>query len=195
MIAGRPNAGKTLFALNFAHYLGLSAIDVALRDAAGGELRRLPLSQARRAFVDSAPHKTRAVQSVEVRVPGGKGGRLVRLSDTPGLTDAIPDAQELRQAAALALEALRRARIILHVIDAARAAVRSDPVGPLDRQISEFAAARGPYLVLANKIDLLGAREGAARIAQSLPGRRVVPVSALRRSGFREVRAWLSRHV
>lgn len=154
----------------------------------------LPLSHAKRAFVDPAPHKTRELQSVDIRLPAGKRGRTLRLTDTPGLEDGVPGQPSLRAAAALALAALRRAGLVLHVLDAALIGRGEAEPGPLERQIAAYASARAPYAVLANKIDLPWGRVGAARVAASFPGRRVIPVSALRGHGFREVRSFLARH-
>lgn len=197
VVVGQPNAGKTLFLLNFAAYSGVSVADLALRTGDGTTATRsLPLSAARRNLVDAARHKTRVVQSLELSFPSGKTARLARVSDTPGLADAISPDAVLRQAMALALEALRRADVVLHVVDAARVGRHGEAaIAAVDREIADYGFARGPYALLANKQDLPLARTGTQLLRRVFPGRRIIPVSALQRRGFREVKLFVWRHI
>lgn len=197
VVVGQPNAGKTLFLLNFAAYTGLSVADLALRAEDGTTTTKsLPLSAARRNLVDAARHKTQVVQSLELRFPSGKTARFARVSDTPGLADAISPDAVLRRAMAAALEALRRADVVLHMIDAALVGRHGEAaVAAVDREIADYGFARGPYALLANKQDLPLARAGTNVLRRMFPGRRVIPVSALQRRGFREVKLFVWRHV
>ncbi len=181
VIVGQPNTGKTLFLLQFAAYLGLSVLDVRRLEPEGR---------------GTGTHRTRRLQSVEVRFPLRKSLRAVRLTDTPGLTDDVHPEAEVRRAMAAALQAFREAGLVLHMLDAARAGElgAAAAIGRIDRQIAAYASLRGPYAVLANKIDLPLARDGAEVIAREFPGRRVIPISALERLGFREVKAFVWRN-
>lgn len=197
VVVGQPNAGKTLFLLNFAAYTGVSVADLALRaDDGTTAARSLPLSVARRNLVDAARHKTQVVQSMELRFPSGKTARLARVSDTPGLADTISTDAALRKAMAAALEALRRADVVLHMIDAAFVGRNGEAaIAAVDREVADYGFARGPYALLANKQDLPLARSGTQLLRRVFPGRRIIPVSALQRRGFREVKLFVWRHL
>ncbi|MCL6548322.1 MAG: GTP-binding protein HSR1, partial [Alicyclobacillus sp.] len=61
----------------------------------------------------------------------------------------------------------------------------------LDSQVAAFGAQHAGYLLLANKMDLPAAERGLRELCKRVPRQRVIPVSALRGTGFREVK----RHV
>ncbi|HAV21096.1 MAG TPA: hypothetical protein DCX02_04365 [Firmicutes bacterium] len=68
----------------------------------------------------------------------------------------------------------------------------SDPEdADLDMQLAAFAGPRGGYCIVANKMDLPGAKRGLARIRRLFTGYKVLPVSAATKEGLKEVR----RHV
>lgn len=191
VLVGQPNTGKTLFTLNFAGYLGLSVVGLA----ASGPTGKLSLAAAKRRLVEGAANSTRVPQSFEVRVISGKKAKLIRVTDTPGITDTIHEDPEIRRAMSLTLEGLRRARMVLHLIDAASVgALGSCGIAPIDRQIAEYASIQYPYAILANKIDLPLASTGLELISAEFVGRRIIPVSALQKRGFREVKAFVWRY-
>lgn len=195
VLIGRPSTGKTLFTINFAGYMGLTALNLSAGSARGAPTGKLSLAAAKRRMVEGVPNSTRAPHSFEFRVASGKTGKLIRVTDTPGITDVINEDAEIRRAMSLTLEALRRAGAVLHLIDAASVGILGqNGINAIDRQISEYASIQCPYAILANKMDLLPATVGLQVIAAEFRGRRIIPVSALRKRGFREVKSFVWRY-
>lgn len=198
LVIGRPNVGKTLFILSFAEYAGMRRIAVEVRECDGRtETKPYILAQARRELVSERAHTTRSLQSVVIEMPAGKGTKRFQLTDTVGLTDHIHEEYEIRKAIAQTLAAVLTARVVLHVVDAALAGQDgvSSALGEIDYQVARFAECKGAYAILANKMDLPGARAGFPRLAAEFPGRTILPVSALYRRGFREVALFVRRNI
>jgi len=200
LIIGKPNVGKTLFFLNFAEYMGLSSVTMSLVDPDGTEnLLTYPIERARELLVGESAHTTQRLQLLTFRLPAGKRYKEVRLVDTSGLTEHIHEDASIRRAMGQTLRAFREAALVLHVIDASTVG-REDAVeamGQLDLQLAQYGPLRAPYLILANKIDLPWARTGLRLIEHKFAGDnvRIVPISALQKQGFREVRSFLQAHV
>lgn len=184
IIIGRPNAGKTLFALQFAEYLGVKdwMLERAGESVSGAD---------RSTLVSPFPHTTRAVQSLPLTLRAGKRRTPFRLVDTAGLTEGVHQDAAVRGAQALTIQHLLQSDIVLHLFDAAS----QRTVETVDREVERFAAGNGAYAVLANKVDLPGALAGIAALRAAFAGRPFYPVSALRRQGFREVMAFVARHL
>lgn len=198
IIIGRPNVGKTMFALHFAEYLGLATTRIAFAEAGGRRWEgAYPVADAVHSLTSRRPHHTRQLQSLTLSLPAGKGTKQFELVDTSGLIDGIHPDAATRHAMAQTLAAVRDARVILHVIDAA-AVGAGDPVraiGEVDYQVAQFAQMRGGYLLLANKMDLDTAPRGLRRLQKEFAGHPIAPVSALQKRGFQEVKAFVWRHV
>lgn len=199
LIAGRANVGKTLLLLNFAEYCGVKEIELRVQfpQNAAEQILRFPLPVARARLVGMDSHLTRCLQSMELSLPKGKGRRNFRLVDSTGLTDSVHTDSEVRLGMAQTLRMLRQADIIIHVLDAAAVGETdvTNPLSDIDLQICRYAPLRCPYLVVANKIDLPWAAAGLATIQRFLPHHKVVPVSAMDRTGFREVKAFVWDHL
>jgi len=197
LVIGRANVGKTLFVINFAEYLGLDEIELVIRFPNGfSTAKRYAIDHARRELTGLGPHKTRCLQSVQLDIPHGKGRKRVQITDTAGLIDTIHQDVEVRRAIAQTLNALRQVDLLLHIIDptgVAREGARA-ALGEVDYQVAQFAQLRGRYCILANKMDLPGAREGLQRLIRELPGLYIIPISALYKRGFKEVKAFVCRH-
>jgi len=65
----------------------------------------------------------------------------------------------------------------------------------VDYQVALFAQMRGGYVILANKMDLPQAEKGLERLRLELPGHRILPISALNKRGFREVKDFVQHHL
>lgn len=197
LVIGKTNAGKTMFCVNFAKYLGIRELKWWVEQADGRqEQRRMSFAEAERTLTDAIPHKTRQLQSLHVDVPMGKGIRSFTLTDTTGLTEGIHAEAEVRNAMAQTLKSLLAARVILHVLDASELVKPAQKLTgihltELDQQLISFGSSRNAYLILANKMDMPGAKEGYQRLCRQFPKHRVIPVSAKTTKGFREVK----RHV
>ena len=197
LIIGQANAGKTLFLLNFALYLGIERAEMTVQAAEGGTFARpCDLQRDRALLVGDEPHTTRCLQSLAVSVPARKRARVVVLTDSTGLLDGIDEDRQVRLAVAQTLRALRLADAVLHVIDADRVGRQGRAaIAEVERQIARYLPLRAPYAVLANKMDLPRAEQGLVTIRHEFHGRTVLPISALRRTGFREVRRFVARYV
>lgn len=193
VVVGKPNVGKTLFVLNFAGFLGLRQLEVIFREPDERlYLRRYHLSEALAELVNPEPHNTRCLQSVSVELPAGKGKTQVELMDTAGLTSGIHPVPAIRRAIAQTLGVLREVDGILHVLDAATIGRGEEEPEELDREIARFGRLRPAYAILANKMDLPEAEKGLARLRREFPDQCIIPISALHRRGFSEVRRYVA---
>jgi hypothetical protein len=199
LVIGRTNAGKTLFCIQFARYLGLRDAEWIVERADGfTEQRRMSLAEAERVLSGPDGHRTRCLQSIRVELPRGKGMRQLILTDTTGLSDGIHPEPDVRAAMAQTLRAMVASPVILHIVDAhavgrAAAHANRDTLttsgwGELDQQLATFGAGHNGYVVLANKMDLPESRAGYRFLCQKVHKGRVIPVSARYGTGFREVK-------
>ena len=196
VLVGRPNSGKTLFLINLCEHLGCGTLELETEGPAGGTLRRrLSPEEARRLLVGGAPQTTVGVQRVLVRIRRGKSGRECRLVDTTGLVESVHPDESVRWGMASSIGEMLRGRVVLHLVDASL--VREGAVwwGELEEQMDRYLSLRPGYAVLANKMDLPEAEAGLRNLLAQTPARRVFPVSALTRAGFREVVDFVRRHV
>lgn len=179
--------GKTVFVLSFAEYLGLSRVEITFQYPDGFATRQaFRLNHARQELIGQDQHKTRCLQALELDIPAGKTKKTIRLTDSSGFSDGIPTDKTVRRAAAQTLLEIKHAALVLHMFDAANSAAA---IGEVDRQIASYAETRGGYVILANKMDLPEAREGLKRIRSQFPHQLILPISALHKRGFKEVRA------
>lgn len=199
LIVGQTNVGKTAFALSFAESLGLDKVEIIFTYPDGFATRQnYALSIARQELIGPATHKTRCLQSMALSLPAGKGVKKVTFTDTTGLAEGIHEEKEVRRAIAQTLQQVRDADLILHIVDAAqigRQGENEQILTEVDRQIASFAQSRGIYVLLANKMDQNSAQLGLSRIRALFPNQQIVPVSALGRTGLKEVRAVVARHL
>lgn len=198
LVIGNTNVGKTLFCIRFAKYVGLRQLRWFVERTDGKtEQQSMPLDDAVKWLSSSDAHHTRALQTLVLEVPRGKSNRQLLLTDATGLTEGIHNDPAVREAMAQTLGALTSAHMVLHVVDASRVGTlektgdnRSTGSGwlPVDDQLSQYGMQNGGYLILANKMDLPGAKQGYQQLVKRFSKHRVIPVSALTGSGFREVK-------
>ncbi len=199
LVIGLANVGKTRFALALADYLGLDRIEAIFTYPDGVRVRHhYQMDEAYRELVGSSSHKTRSLITLVLEIRAGKAIKQIRLSDSAGLTDAIHELPEVRQAMAQTLREVRHADLIIHVYDADQvgaAASDEESIALVDRQLANYAHLRGGYLVVANKMDLDHAAKGLSRLRQAFPEQLILPVSALQKKGLKEVKAVVARSV
>lgn len=198
VVVGKPNVGKTLFVLNFARYLGNREILMTFENSQGEIRSRVyVVNSALRELTGETLHLTRETQSLIVDLPVRKGREALEILDTTGLSEGIHNNPALRRAMAQTLVKLSSADITLHVVDAVNGfrSGRAEEVGEVDREVYLWGRLRGGYCILANKMDLPGAREGVARVLKAFPGCPVIPISALTMEGFKEVRRFVQREL
>lgn len=181
-----------MLVLALAGYLGVKELTFFLKNAEGQRYSvSYSLAEARLQLVGDSLHTTRTLQAVKLTIPVAKGEKEVELIDTPGLTEEVHPEAAVRRAMAQTLATLREAEIILHVIDAAALKV----VTRVDMEVAAFAREKGKYAIVANKMDLPSALAGLAEIRRLLPGPLIIPTSALRQQGLREVKRFVLRQL
>jgi tRNA U34 5-carboxymethylaminomethyl modifying GTPase MnmE/TrmE len=197
LVLGKTNAGKTLFIINFAAFLGLRRLSAEITGV-DGYTRRVTVTpeQARKEWVSPEPHKTRRLCRVKLLLPKGKGKKMLILTDSTGLVEGIPRDPELRRSIGQTLLSLRQADFIIHIIDASQAMTDSPLLSPgeVDYQLAQYGQFRRNYILLANKMDLPAASAGLELLRKNFEGTAILPVSALEKKGFVEVREHLQRY-
>ncbi|GMA48879.1 hypothetical protein GCM10025857_02360 [Alicyclobacillus contaminans] len=197
LVIGKTNVGKTLFCIHFAKFMGIRELNWLVERTDGQtERRRMSVNAAEVELSDATPHRTRNLQSLAVEFPHKKGTHTLLLSDSTGLCDGIHPEASVREAMAQTLEVLFSARIVLHIVDAAQIGRRlMQGVGsgdawwdPVEEQLADYGGTQSGYIILANKMDLPEARSGYAALSKRFTRHRVIPVSALYATGFREVK-------
>lgn len=196
LVIGKPNAGKTAFVLSFAAYLGLTSVSLrAIQPGGASSTRTFALADAERDLIAAVPHRTTCLQSLEVTLPVGKGRRVCELLDSTGLVERIHESEGVRRGMAQTVRSLREAGVVLHLIDASRVDQPGavEALSDLDREVARFISGQTAYAILASKMDLPGAKDGLQVIRANFPRQRVIPVSAVKRWGMGEVRAFVAR--
>ncbi|HHT27145.1 MAG TPA: GTPase domain-containing protein [Firmicutes bacterium] len=194
LVIGKTNVGKSVFVLHFARYLGMSHVDVYSQDPEGRRrLLSLAVENAVRTLSGGEPHQTRCLQSITLELPVGKGKRQFEIVDTSGLMDGIHADVSIRRAMAQTLATVRSAQVILHMVDASKAANKGavEAIGEVDYQVAQFAQMRTGYAILANKMDLPTAVSGLEIIRREFIGHPVFPISALYGQGFKDVKRFV----
>lgn len=195
LVVGMTNAGKTLFTLNFARYLGVQELAVSVTTP-GGEVitRHYEIMRAIKELCSPHRHYTQAIQEIKVKFRHRKMMKELKFVDTAGLCCGIHPRAEIRAAIADTLDRLLKAEYILHIIDASAVGRQGmSAVSEVDVELIRFGHQCRGYLILANKMDILEARRGLSLLRESFPGETIIPISALKRSGFGEVRAVVSK--
>ncbi|HHW02756.1 MAG TPA: GTP-binding protein [Thermoanaerobacterales bacterium] len=197
-IIGKTGVGKTVFLINFAEYLGMNTIEIERLNSDGTkDYEKINPKLALSKLADGKIHKTRNIQAVTVDIPMGKGKKKIQLIDTAGLIDGIHPDSDIRKAISQTLSAVRESDFIIHIIDASAAGKKELPnaMGVVDYQIAQFAQIRRGYVILANKMDLPGAKNGLKKIKEELSGHFIIPISALHKTGFKEVKTFVAHNI
>jgi len=198
VVVGKTNVGKTLFAVNFAEYLGARSLTLRRMGLEeGGRRQGYSNDGARRELVGPEPHRTLQIQALDLEMRAGKTRRAISVIDTPGLGDRIDPREEVRRGMAEAIRAIYEADLVLHLVDTSRVGDPSaiEAPGEVDYQIARFSRFKPGYVILANKMDLPSAKAGLTSLRQLFPGEYIIPMSALKRRGFDEVKAFVRRHL
>jgi 50S ribosomal subunit-associated GTPase HflX len=199
MVIGQTNAGKTAFVLSFAEFLGVEKIEVAFLYPDGFSTKQAyALGIARSELVGPASHKTRCLQSIRVSVKRGKGSAVVDLVDSTGFQAGVPGEVDVRRGISQTLQRMRTAHLIMHVIDAAALGRREhsgNVLSEIDQQVVAYSQGRSAYALIASKMDLPTAPAGLLRLRTLYPGVLILPVSSVQKSGMREVKSFVGRHL
>ncbi len=187
VIIGRPNSGKTMFALNFAGYLGAKSVDVTFRTYDGlMTCRHFSLEEGKRELCGMALHKTRSLQSLVLRMTVGKTAVNFKLTDTCGVSEHIHQEEVIRKGMAQTIGLLRSADLILHMVDLSLIGRDfTNNSTSIDHEFYKYGVTRKSYLLLGNKYDLSSAKDNLLRLAAAFPKATIIPVSALHSQGYR----------
>lgn len=198
VVLGQTNAGKTLFTINFAIYLGVTNMTITFQDSQRGSYtKNLEFEEAKQMLVSDAPHHTKLVQSAVLELPWGKGCKKFEIIDTAGINDGIHKDPQIRRAMSQTLAVVRQADVILHLLDCDKIARDNvlQGIGEVDFQVAQFGQLRQGYIIIANKIDLPQAKEGLEKIKAEFPGHPILEISALHNLGFKKVKEFVKRHL
>lgn len=197
VLVGYPNSGKTLFALNFAAFLGSKSVEITFRSYDGLlTCRQYSLSDAKNDLCSNIWHKTRMLQTMIIKMTVGKAMVSFKLTDTCGLCDGIHADQAVRRSMAYTLSAVRSADFVIHIVDLSRfTSDTSLSQSGIDYEIYHYGISRRNYIILANKTDLPVAASNVTKVVSDFAQAHVIPISALHLSGFKEVKAYVARNV
>ena len=117
--------------------------------------------------------------------------------DSTGIIDGIHPESNVRKAISQTLAKIRECKIILHMIDVSNVINRGlvNSLGEVDYQIANFAQMRTGYVMLANKIDIPGSETGLNKLREEFPANLILPISALYKRGFKEVKDFVIRNI
>lgn len=193
IIVGRTNAGKTLFMINFAEYLGLRSLYIKFEYPGGKKLtKEISINNAINYLSSSTPYKTRCLQSLDLEIPVYKGYRDIKVIDSSGLCDGVPEEYLTRSAIVQTIEALDKSDIIIHIIDISPSQIDgSYVISEIDQQLIRFGKARRSYVLLANKIDIDKNNKGLSLLKEKFDNVNIIPISALYKYGFKEVKSFV----
>lgn len=196
IIIGRPNSGKTLFALNFAGFLGTKNIDVTFRTYDGlMTCRHFSLEEAKRELCGNMAHKTCSLQSMVLNMKVGKTAVNFKLTDTCGVSEEIHQNEKIRKGMAQTISLLRSVDLILHVVDLSLVNKGYYNKSSIDSELYNYGKVAKSYLLLGNKYDLNVAKNNFTHLVAAFPKAMIVPISALYSQGFKEVKACVARNI
>jgi GTPase Era involved in 16S rRNA processing len=196
VIIGRPNSGKTIFALQFASFVGARSVDITARSPDNLlTCRHYSVKDAKNDLCSQNLHKTRMIQSIVIKMAIGKAEVAFKLTDTCGLTETIHPEPAIRYGMAQTLGLMRTANLILHMIDLSQITADYSEQATIDHEIYYYGLTRRFYMILANKMDLPIAKEGLTRLKSIFPSAFILPISALYSHGLGEVKTYVARNV
>ncbi|BBB93092.1 MAG TPA: GTPase domain-containing protein [Methylomusa anaerophila] len=195
VIVGKPNSGKTMFALNFAGYLGSKNVDVTFRTYDGlTTCRHYSIDEAKRELCSSTKHKTRCLQSMVLKIAVGKTAVNFKLTDTCGIVEHIHQDEGIRKGMAQTIGLLRYADFIIHIVDLSIFPKYADHTN-VDQDFYNYGISKNAYILLANKVDLPAAKENLGKLSAAFPHASIIPVSSLYGQGFKEVKLCVARNI
>ncbi len=198
LIIGKPNVGKTLFLINFAEYLGYRNIALTKKNSQNTPVNRtLSTKEAREVLSSKNPYMTNSLQSVNLNIPLLKGVQELEFIDTSGIIDGVHNNVVIRKSMAETLSLITQCDILIHMIDITtfNQSISINSEENVDIQLIRYGEAKGGYLMLANKMDLLQKKTELVKIQRAFPNIYIIPVSALTKQGFSEVKAYVSRRI
>ena len=194
LIVGKANAGKTLFILNFAEYMGYENITIKFKSAFEEVINSNSINDYKNSIVSSNPNTTKTLQIININIPVFKGNKLTEFIDSTGISSNIHSDQDVRDGMVQTLTLLKDNYFIVHIIDSVSTAT-DKKVDEVDMELYKYGHKRGNYMILINKIDLEESYEGIQLLNSIITDVKVVNISALYKTGFKEVRRYVSKYI
>lgn len=194
LIIGQTNVGKTLFMINFASFVGLKKILLKISYKDGKILNKeMSIEYAKKYLSSKDQYKTEHLQSIKVAFPVQKGKKEIELYDSSGLTDGIHKDIKIRESILQTLSILEESELIIHLIDVSYfKSIKKCSLNQIDKQLITYGKGKRGYILLANKIDLPESKLGVKYLKENHNDTLVIPISALYKKGFCEVKKNLS---
>lgn len=194
IIIGKANAGKTLFLLNFAEYMGYSNLTIKFKNVIEENTTSNNICDYKKKIVGDMQNTTRCLQIANIDIPVFKGKKNAEFIDTTGLSSNIHFDQGVREGMVQTLSLLKEDYVIFHMIDGPSIA-QDGKIDDIDIEIYRYGSKRGSYLMLINKMDLEEYNQGFQIISKALLNARIIKISALYKTGFAEVKRYVSKFI
>lgn len=192
LVMGQPNVGKTSFTLNFADYLGVRRLKLTIRQPEGfSSTCSYFIHEAREKLISSKPNETLNLQSITLSLPMGKGRKAFQLLDSCGLSEGIHPEAEMRKAMSQTIRFINQCELIFHLMDVSRI----NGKGTMDHQINSYASLRPVYCLLVNKMDLPEGEKNYPLLKERYSHHPIIPISATKKEGFKEVKIFLMKNL
>ncbi|MFW5998355.1 MAG: GTPase [Bacillota bacterium] len=197
MVIGRPNAGKTCFVLNFAEYMGLKKLKLYKKQTAGyTTIQNYGIDEARNKLISKKSNYTKNLQSIKITIPKGKVKKTLKIVDSCGIKNGIHPDPGIREAMANTIKNIKKANLILHIIDISRINPQSESIlTSVDKMIYNYSRIENNYVILLNKIDLEKYKKNIDLIKKHYHSQNIVSISALYKKGFKNVKKMVLKYV
>lgn len=193
VIIGRANTGKTLFILNFSEFMGYNNLTIKFRSSTDENKKSNNINDFKKYMVSDLENTTKCLQFASIEIPVLKGCKTAEFIDTTGVSSSIHMNQDVRDGMIQTLKLLKEDCIIFHMLDSPSIA-KDDKIDEIDIEIYRYGSKKGSYLVLANKMDMLNEYiKGMKIICQTFTEARIIKISALNKTGFNEVKKYVSK--
>ncbi|MFW6281698.1 MAG: GTPase domain-containing protein [bacterium] len=197
LVTGMTNVGKTSFVINFADYMGLKKLKFHVKQVAGyTAINSYTPDEARDKLISIDENSTIDIQQIKLKIPRGKTFKELTIIDSCGLTEGIHPEEEIRLAMAKTIHLIRTSKCILHIIDISTINTEvENPLLPIDKMILDYACNKQNYAILANKIDLIYASINLEILKEKVSDVVIIPISALYKQGFNDIREMVLSYV
>jgi Predicted GTPase len=192
IVIGRANAGKTLFIINFASFMGYNNITIKFKRNSDEISKLNSVEYFKKTLVDSRENTTKCLQVVGMEIPFIKGKKQVEFVDTTGLSAGINFSPEVREGMAQTLRLLLDSNIIFHIVDVSSVSA-GKKIDEMDMELYHYGKKKGNYVLLINKMDLEESAVGLDIINSTMVGVRAFKISSLKKTGFDEVKKYVSK--